>query len=230
MFTQVLSRRTEENRMNALASLALLLSCCLSTAALAQSNAATFPSRTVTLISPYPPGGGADGDGRVWSQKLTEVWGKSVVVDYKAGAGSTIGTNYVVKAPPDGHTLLLITAGFTVTAVMRPDLPYDPVKDLAPVSLTHKRGAVFVAHPSMPFKTFPEYVAYAKAHPGELNFATTGGGSIYHLLGAWLNGATGTKTTLVHYKGSGPMLLDMVAGRTQVAPTTFLTGWPFVSS
>jgi len=193
-------------------------------------GAANFPSRAVTLVSPYPPGGGADGDGRVWSRKLTEIWGKPVVIDYKTGGGSTIGTNYVVKAQPDGHTLLLITAGFTVTAVMHPNLPYDPVKDLAAVSLTHKRGALFVAHPSMPFKTFPEFVAYAKANPDKLNFGTTGAGSIYHLLGAWLNSSAGIKTTLVHYKGSGPMLVDIVAGRTQVAPTTFLTGWPFVAS
>lgn len=207
----------------------VVMTACNIPASMAQ-GAAAFPSRTVTLVSPYPPGGGADGDGRVWSQKLTEIWGKPVVVDYKAGGGSTIGTNYVVKAPPDGHTLLLITAGFTVTAVMHPDLPYDPVKDLAPVSLTHKRAALFVAHPSMPFKTFPEFVAHAKANPEKLNFGTTGAGSIYHLLGAWLNNSAGIKTTLVHYKGSGPMLVDIVAGRTQVAPTTFLTGWPFVAS
>lgn len=215
--------------MNALAALVLSLSFVTAAPALAQ-GAASFPSKPVTLISPYPPGGGPGGDGRVWSQKLTEIWGKPVVMDYKAGGGSTIGTHYVSKAPPDGHTLLLITAGFTVTAVMKSDLPYDPIKDFAPVSLTHKRGALLVVHPSMPFKTFPEYVAYAKAHPGQLNFATTGQGSIYHLLGAWLNSATGTKTTLVHYKGSGPLLVDMVAGRTQIAPTTFLSGWPFVTS
>jgi len=197
---------------------------------MAQASAAAFPSKTVTLISPYPPGGGPGGDGRVWAQKLTEAWGKPVVLDFKAGAGSTIGTNYVAKAAPDGHTLLLITAGFSVTAVMHTDLPYDPVKDLAPVSLTHKRGALFVVHPSSPYKTFPEFVAYAKARPGQLNFATTGAGSIYHLLGAWLNSAAGIKTTLVHYKGSGPLLVDMVAGRTQIAPTTFLSGWPLVAS
>ena len=200
-----------------------------SASAQAQS-AANFPGKPVMLVSPYAPGGGADGDGRIWSQKLTESLGKPVVVDYKSGGGSTIGSNYVAKATPDGHTLLLITAGFSVTAVMRTDLPYDPIKDFAPVSLTHKRGAMLVVHPSVPYKTYPEYIAYLKAHPGEVNFATTGAGSIYHLVGAWLNSATNTRMTFVHYRGSGPLLVDLVAGRTQVAGTTFLTGWPFVKT
>lgn len=198
-------------------------------AALAQGSSA-FPTKPVTLISPYPPGGGPDGDGRVWAQRLTEAWGRSVVVDYKTGAGGTIGTHYVVKAPADGHTLLLITAGFTVNAVMRTDLPFDPVRDLAPVSLTHKRGALFVVHPGVPYRSFTEYLAHARANPDQVNFATTGAGSIYHLIGAWLNSATRTRATLVHYKGSGPLLVDLVAGRTQIAPTTFLSGWQYVKS
>ncbi len=215
------------------ASLAAVAACAFATSAtsaLAQAGgaAAGYPAKPVTIIAPNPPGGGADGDGRVWAQKLTEATGKSFVLDYKPGAGGTIGANYVAKAAPDGYTLLFVTSGFAVTAVMHPSLPYDAMKDFAPVSLTLVRATLLAAHPSAPFSTFPQYVTYAQAHPGEINFATTGAGSVYHLVGAWLNSTTGTKTTFVHYKGAGPLLLDLAAGRTHVGPTSFLAGWQLV--
>ena len=211
-----------------------LTACSLSMPASAQGTAAgaaaNFPTKPITFISPYPPGGGAEGDGRIWVQKLGEAWNKPVVMDYKPGAGGTVGANYVAKATPDGHTLVVITTGFPVTAAFRPDLPYDPVKDFAQVSLTHKRGTMLATRLSAPFTSFPEYLSSAKANPGKLNVAPSGSGSILHLVGAWLNSATDTRTTFVHYKGSGPLLIDLVAGRTDVGATTFLSGFQYVKA
>ena len=196
----------------------------------AQSAASAYPSRPVTIVSPYVPGAVTDKDGRVWAQKLTQALGKAFVMDFKPGAGSTIGSNYVAKAAPDGHTLLIITSGFTVTAAMYKDLPYDPLKDLAPISLTAERPVTLLVHPGMPIKNFIEYIAYAKAHPGGLNFGTSGAGSILHMAGAWMHSATGTEVTFIHYKGSAPMLVDLVAGRVNVSPANIFNAMPFISS
>ena len=196
----------------------------------AQSAASAYPSRPVTIISPYVPGAVTDKDGRVWSQKLTQALGKPFVLDFKPGAGSTIGTNYVAKAAADGHTLLIITSGFTVTAAMYKDLPYDPLKDLAPVSLTAERPVTLLVHPSMPIRNFTEHIAFAKAHPGGLNFGTSGAGSILHMAGAWMHSATGTEVTFIHYKGSAPMLVDLVAGRVNASPSNIFNAMPFISS
>ncbi len=196
----------------------------------AQNTTGTYPSRPVTIISPYVPGAVTDKDGRVWSQKLTQALGKPFVLDFKPGAGSTIGTHYVAKAAPDGHTLLIITSGFTVTAAMYKDLPYDPLKDLAPVSLTAERPVTVLINPRLPIRNFVEYTTYARAHPNELNFGTSGAGSILHMAGAWMHSATGTEVTFVHYKGSAPMLVDLVAGRVDAAPSNIFNAMPFISS
>ena len=196
--------------------------------ALAQTAASTYPSRPVTIISPFAPGGSTDKDGRVWAQKLQESLGKAFVLDFKPGAGSTIGTNYVAKAAPDGYTLLIVSSGFSVNAATYSDLPYDSVKDFTPLSLLVKRPTVLLVHPSVPVKSYPEYIAYAKARPGELNMATSGAGGISHMIGAWLHSATGTSITFVHYKGAGPMYTDLIAGRTQVTASSLFTSLPHI--
>jgi tripartite-type tricarboxylate transporter receptor subunit TctC len=148
----------------------------LSASAIAQDAAANYPSRTVTIISPFVPGGSTDNGGRLYTQKLTEMLGKPFVLDFKPGAGATLGTNYVARATPDGHTLLITTATYTISAATYKDLPYDPLKDLAPVTLTLKRPTLLMVHPSLPINNYADYMAYVKAYPGKLNFGTSGAG------------------------------------------------------
>ena len=196
----------------------------------AQDAASGYPARTVTFISPFVPGGTTDRGARLYAQKLQDSLGKPFVLDFKPGAGSTVGTNYVAKAAPDGHTLLINSASYTIAAATYKDLPYDPVKDLAPVSLTLKRPAILMVHPSVPVTNFAEYIAYAKANPGKLNFGTSGAGGSYHIVGAWLHGVTSTQVTFVHYKGASQLFTDQVAGRVHVSPASIFNALPFVKS
>ena len=208
----------------------LIFSSCAAAPVFSQDPAAAYPAKPVFLISPYAPGGGTDRDGVPLVQKLSEYFGKPFLLDYKPGAGSVLGTQYVAKAAPDGHTLVIITAAFTVLGAAKPDLPYDTLRDFAPISLRLKRQTMLVVHASTPVSNFAEYVAYAKANPDKLNFGTTGEGSLYHIYGAWLHGATHTKVTYVPYKGTGPLSVDLVAGRVDAAPISFLTGMRWVKA
>ena len=198
--------------------------------ALAQGAAANYPTRPVTLVSPYLPGASTDKDGRVWVQKLQESLGKPFILDFKPGAASTIGTNFVAKSAPDGHTLVIVTSAFTVIAAAYKDLPYDAIRDFAPVSLTLKRPAMLLAHPSLPVNNLEEYIAWTRAHPTQLNFGTSGQGGIYHMVGAWLQSLIGTKVTFVHYKSTSPMFVDFFAGRVQASPSSLFTGLPYIKA
>jgi len=191
----------------------------------AQSSAANFPNKPVTIVLPYTTGASTDIETRLYMPRLMENLGQPVLIDYRPGAGSSLGTIYVSKAAPDGYTILSVTPGFSVYPAFFPldKLPYDPIKEFAPISLVNKRSAMLLVHPSLGVKTFPEYLAYARAHPGDINFGTSGGGGIFHIVGAWLHSATNTKATFIHYKGAGPMNTDLIAGRVHVAP-----GLPFV--
>jgi tripartite-type tricarboxylate transporter receptor subunit TctC len=206
----------------ALFAAAALLSCAV--------GAQDYPSRAVVIVIPSPPGATSDRDARLWTPKLTQAFGKPFVLDFKAGAGTTIGTNFVAKAAPDGHTLLLVTSSFPVIAATYKDLPFDPVKDFAPVSLMLRRPTMLAAHPSFAASNFAEYVAYLKAHPGEVNFGTAGAGSISHIVGAWLQSATGTRVTFVHYKGAAPNQVDLMAGRVKVSTMSLSVGVPFIKA
>ncbi len=157
-------------------------------------------------------------------------WNKPFVLDFKPGAGATLGTNYVARATPDGHTLLITTASYTIAAATYKELPYDPLKDLAPVSLTLKRPTLLMVHPSLPINNYADYMAYVKANPGKINFGTSGAGGSYHIVGAWLHGVTGTSVTFVHYKGAGPALVDQIAGRVHVTPTSLFNALPLIKS
>ena len=210
-----------------LATMASLL-CCGS--ALAQSSAADYPSRPVVIIIPSPAGATSDRDARIWTKKLTESLGKPFVLDFKSGAGTTIGTNFVAKAVPDGHTLLNITSAFTITAVTYKNLPYDPVRDFTPVALLLRRPTMLTVHPSLPVRSLDEYIAYARAHPGELNFGSSGAASNSHIIGAWLQSATNTKVTFIHYRGAAPMQLDLLAGRVNVAAMSITVGLPYIKA
>ena len=196
----------------------------------AQGSAAGFPSKPITIVSPYTPGASTDKDARVWTQKLQESLGKPALVDFKPGGATTVGIQYVTRSTPDGHTLVIVTSGYTVLAAASKNLPYDAIRDLAPVSMTLKRPTMLLVHPSLPISNFEEYVAWTRAHPTELNFGTSGQGGIYHMVGAWLHSLTGTKVTFVHYKSTAPMYVDFFAGRVGASPSSLFTGLPYIKS
>lgn len=196
---------------------------CASASSGAQDPAAGYPARPVTIVNPFAPGGPVDKDTRIYAQKLGDNLGKPFIMDYKPGAGSTIGTAFVAKAPPDGYTLLSVTSSFSVNPALYPNLGFDSVRDIAAVSHMYSRGSMLVANPNFPARTWPEYLAYVKANPGKVNFATSGAGGVHHIGGAWLHSEIKAKVTYVHYKGGGPAMLDVVAGTADVFPPTVFT-------
>ena len=196
----------------------------------AQDAADAFPSRPVQIVVPFTPGGATDIEARVYAQKLSDSTGKPFVVDYKPGAGGSIGTAFVAKSAPDGHTLLIISSTFTVNPAFYKNLPYDAIKDFAAVSLMSKRVTVLIAYPSFPATTIKDYIAHARANPGKINMAATGAGGIQHLAGAWLHSATNTRVTFVQYKGTSPLNVDLVAGRVDVNATPFVNIMPLVKA
>jgi len=191
-----------------------------------------YPNKPITVVIPSTPGSSQDVQTRLYSPKLMESMGQPIVIDFKPGAGGAIGTSHVAKSAPDGYTLVSVSTSFGVLPAFSPldKLPYDPVKDFAAVSLMIRNSSMLLVSPSAPFGTFPEYLAYARANPGKINFGTTGGGGIYHIVGAWLHSLSKTQVTFVHYKGSGPMYTDMMAGRVHAAPAISFIGIPLVKS
>lgn len=180
-------------------------------------KAPAWPAKPVTIVIPLSPGAATDIETRMYAQKMSENIGRPVLVDYKPGAGSTIGTHYVAKSPPDGHTLIVIGPTFTFSPLSYPNLPYDPFKDIAAVSLMSRRPSIVLVHPSLPVKSVSELIAYAKANPGKLNIGTAGAGSFAELGWQWFNSITGIKATLVHYKGGAPASAALMGGEVQVA-------------
>ena len=211
-------------RTLAIATLVSLSSILCGGAAFGQGSADSYPSKPVSLVIASNPGGSTDGEMRLYSQRLTEILGKPFVMDYKPGAGGTIGSRYVAKAVPDGHTLLSISTAFTTSAAFYPDPGYDAVKDFQPISLITKRHVLMLASTKAPFKTFKEYVAYAKANPGKVNFSTTGNGASHHLIAAQMNDYLGISVTYIHYKNSKEKQADMLSGRVDIAFNSFYTG------
>ncbi|HEV2009061.1 MAG TPA: tripartite tricarboxylate transporter substrate binding protein [Burkholderiales bacterium] len=183
--------------------------------ALAASTAGAqqYPARTIRLVVGFPPGGGTDIIARLLAQKLTEVWAQQVIVDNRPGATGMIGANVVAKSPPDGYTLLMghVNSQAIAPALVQKPL-YDPLRDFATVAYIGYVPNVLVVHPSTPAKNIKELIALAKAHPGELTFASPGVGSTNHLAGEMFKRATGVNLVHVPYKGSGPAIIDLLAG------------------
>ncbi len=199
-------------------------------AAWSQGAAEPFPSKVIVLINPLAAGGPQETETRLYAQKIMENTGWKVVVDFRAGAGGTLGLAYVAKAAPDGHTVLTSSSSFVMTPALYPNLPFDPIKDLAPVSLINTKGNMLVVSTLLPVKTVTEYIAYARANPGAINFATSGAGGAVHLPGAWLHNMTNTQATFIHYKGTGPLLPDLVAGRVHATYAFPVVTMPFVKA
>jgi len=199
-----------------------------------QSNlwsAEAYPQRAVRLIIPYPPGGAGDIVGRLLSVKLTEALGQQVVVDNRGGGGQIIATEITAKAPPDGYTLFLASATHGINpGLRRGKLPYDSIRDFAPVTLVAESPLVFIAHPSLGVNNIKELVAAAKARPGRINYASSGPGTGGHLSVELLKFQTGIDLVHVPYKGAGPALIDLVGGQVQMMCTSPLPAMPHVKS
>jgi len=183
----------------------------------AGAQAQDYPSRPIRVVVPFSPGGAVDGPMRVIAQELSKRLGQQVIVDNKPGAGATIGTDVVAKASPDGYTLLLASQTNAISATLYPKLPYDPIEDFAPISLIGREPGVLVVHPSLPVKTFQEFVAYVKERPGRIDYASSGNGSSKHLFVALLASMTGMKMNHVPYRGSGQATADPLGGQVQVS-------------
>ena len=196
--------------------------------AAAQPN---FPSRPVTLTVGFAPGGGTDTAARIVAKKLSENIGQSVVVENKAGAGGNIAAQHVATAAPDGYTIHLTSVGpMSVAPAMQKNLPYDPKRDIAPITM----GVVFpnaiVVHPGVPAKTLAEYVALAKLKPGDMNYASSGVGGAGHLTGELFKQRAGIDLVHIPYKGGGPAMTDLLGGRVTMYPGVPSTVAPHVES
>jgi tripartite-type tricarboxylate transporter receptor subunit TctC len=183
-------------------------------ASLAQAQA-PFPSKPVKLVVAFPPGGSTDISARLLATKLSDKWGQPVVVENRPGAGANIGTAYVAKAPPDGHTLLLATTALSISPSVFSQPGYDALRDLAPVMMVSTIPNVLVVHPDVPAKTVGEFIAYLRANPGKLNFAAPGASSGQRMTFELIKQATGTQITMVAYAGGAPALQAVLAGQVQ---------------
>jgi tripartite-type tricarboxylate transporter receptor subunit TctC len=184
---------------------------------IAESAAAetTYPRKPIRLIVPFPPGGPADIMARMLSQKLTETFEQSVVVDNRPGGGGAIGTETAVRANPDGYTMMLVTASYAANAALS-KLPYDPVSDVAPVALIGENGLVVALNPTLPVTSVKELIKYDKTNPGRLNYGSSGTGGAIHLATELFNQMAGTTMTHVPYKGLGPALNELLGGQIQL--------------
>jgi tripartite-type tricarboxylate transporter receptor subunit TctC len=197
----------------------------------AGAHAQSFPSRTVTIVSPYQAGGTSDIIARILAQKLSERLGQNVVIENRPGANGTIGVNQVVRADPDGHTLLAVaSSALTLNPIFYKTLSYDVARDLAPITRTGQVSNVLVVHPSVPAKDLKELVALAKQKPGELIYASQGVGSNGHLIAEQFRQRAGIDYRHVPYKGSAPAVQDLLGGRVQIMFDNLPSALPQIQS
>jgi len=189
-----------------------------------------YPQRAVRMIVPYPPGGAGDIVGRMLSLRLTEYLGQQIVIDNRGGGGQLIATQLAARAEPDGYTLFLASATHGINPGLRKSLPYDTLKDFAPITLVAQSPLVFVAHPSIGVTTIKELIALAKAKPGQLTYGSSGPGTGGHLSVELLKWMTGTDMVHVPYKGAGPALTDLIGGQLQLICTSPLPAMPHVKA
>ncbi len=180
------------------------------------ARAQAYPARPVRLIAPFPPGGSIDLTARLIGQWLSERLGQQVVVENRPGAGGNLGSEAAINSPPDGYTLLLCSVANAISATLYDKLNYNFL-DVAPVAGISRAPNVMVVHPSVPVKTVPEFIAYAKANPGKINMASSGIGTSIHMSGELFKTLTGINMQHVPYRGSAPMLVDLLSGQVQVA-------------
>ena len=204
----------------------VLLLCACSVA-----EAQDYPARPIRIIVPFTPGAGVDIVARAIAQSLNEAWKQSIVVDNRPGAGGTIAGDLVARASADGYTLMLGNVStLAIAPALNPKLPYSPLRDFAPITLITTSENVLVLHPTVPATSMREFIAYAKANPLKLNYGSSGNGTTSHLGGVMFASMTGTEMTHVPYKGSGPMLTDLLAGQLQLSFSSVPTALPHIKS
>jgi tripartite-type tricarboxylate transporter receptor subunit TctC len=201
----------------------LLAAVLLATPAVAAQTQQKFPTKPIRLLVPFSPGGGTDTLARIIAQKMSENWGQSVVIENRTGAGGAIGTSMVAKATPDGHTLLVTSPAFVVSAALHPNLPYDSLKDFVGVTQLGASRSVLVVTPTLGVKTLKEFIDYARARPGKIFFSSGGHGSSTHINGERFRVAAGIKPVHVAFKGSSDAALEVVAGRVHYIITGLIT-------
>ena len=194
------------------------------------SSAQDFPSKPLRLVVGSTPGGGTDISARLIAPKMSEQLGQQVVVENRPGATTTIGVNYVVRSAPDGYTMLMGVSSLAINPHILKNVPYDALKDLAPVTQVLVAPNIMVAHPSLPVRTVKDLVAFARPRPGQLNFAAGGAGSSQHLAIELFLYMTGTKIVHVPYKGQGMALIDVVAGQVSLMMANVISALPHVRS
>ncbi len=189
-----------------------------------------YPARPVRVVVGLAPGGATDIQTRLFAQKLTESFGRPFVVENRAGAGGTVAYAQVAKAPPDGYTLLGVAGGYTITPAVYAKLSYDPLKDFAPISLVAQAPFLLVVHPSLPAKSVKDLIALARAKPGALDCASAGLGSSTHMAFELFRISAGVKITHIPYKGTGPGLVDAMAGQVQMLFANVLSSLTYVKA
>jgi tripartite-type tricarboxylate transporter receptor subunit TctC len=181
-----------------------------------EARAQAFPAKPVRLVVPFPPGGATDIIARLVAQKLQENWSQAVVLEYKPGGGTVIGTDFVAKSPPDGYTLGMVITAHVINPSLRSKMPFDTVKDLSGVSMVAVQHILLVATPSLEANNVPELIALAKQNPGKLSYATPGTGTAMHLAGELLKSLAGIDIVHVPYKGGSPAYPDIFTGRVSL--------------
>jgi len=189
-----------------------------------------YPDRPVRIIVPYAPGSSLDVLGRLVGQKLSGILGQPVIVDNRPGGNTVIGSEALVKSPPDGYTLLLVVNTHAIIPNLLPALPYDAIRDFAPVATVTSTELVLVLHPSVPANSLQEFIALAKARPGQLNYASAGSGSTTHLAAEMFNMMAGVRMQHIPYKGAGPALTDLVGGQVQLFFTAPIVTIPYIKT
>lgn len=207
----------------------LAAAACVSAHGLAQS-AAAFPDKPIRLIVPLPPGGGADALARILAPRLTEIWGQTLVIDNRGGAGGVLGTSLAAKSAADGYTIMSGYMAPISVNVSLGKLPYDPVKDLAPITLAALAQNVMTVHPGVPATSVKEFIGVLKAKPGQYNYASAGSGSSPHLTAELFKQMTHTSMNHVPYKGAGPALTDVIAGQIPLYIGSLPAGMPHIKS
>lgn len=200
-------------------------------AAAGLAHAQTYPAKTVRLVAGFPAGGGVDATARAYGQKLSELWGQTVVVENRSGANGMVGAESVVRAPKDGYTLFLSTPSeVALNALLYSKMSYQPLKDLAPISLVAYYPNVMVVHPSVPVKTVKELIALTRKASGGLNYGTSGVGSTQHLAGEWLQRNAGFNWVHIAYKGAAPAVTDIVGGQIPAAIVGLGAMMPYIKA
>jgi len=190
----------------------------------------SYPTRPVRWVVPYPPGGGTDIIARIVAQKLSGNLGQQVIVDNRGGAGGTIGTDIVAKSAPDGYTILMAPTSHAINPSIYRSLPYNTLKDFAPITLAASATIVLAVHPSLPVKSVKELVALAKSKPGQLTFGSAGNGTVFHLATELFKRQAGIEMVHVPFKGGGPTIANLVGGQVSLALETMLALTPHIKA